>query len=256
MKPKLTFLTSISLLLINIQVIAQTKIYPVTSGEMILSQSSASFTPEFVTQYAGANLAANNVRYTVFFHLGEYIHFDFNNVIGLYSGLAIRNVGMITDETLPQTVSLTESPVQYSDYKIIRRQYTLGIPLALKLGSFGKHLYVFGGAEYEMAFHFKEKYWTGEFDRSGSKTKDKEWFANQTPTFLPSVFGGVQLPHGVNLKFTYYLTDFLDSGYKVSGNSQEGAVFNVSDLSRYAESNVFFISLCLQFRTDAVLKML
>jgi hypothetical protein len=157
---------------------------------------------------------------------------------------------MITDESLPQTVSSAGDSVLYSDFKIIRRQYTLGLPLALKLGSFGKHLYFFGGAEAELAFHFKEKYWTGEFDRDGSKTKEKEWFANQTPAFLPSVFAGMQFPGGVNLKFKYYLTDFLDSDYKVSGNSQEGAIFNVSDLSRYQKSNVFYISLCWQFRTD------
>jgi hypothetical protein len=251
MKSKLTFIISVSLLLLNMQASAQQmKIYPVTSGEMIFSQSSASFTQEFLDQYPNARLAANNVRYTVFFHIGQYIHFDFNNMVGLYSGLAIRNVGMITDESLPQTVSLTGDSSQYTDYKIIRRQYTLGIPLALKLGSFSKHLYFFGGAEAELAFHFKEKYWTGEFDRDDSKTKDKEWFANQTPTILPSVFAGMQFPRGINLKFKYYLTDFLDSGYKVSSNSHEGAIFNVSDLSRYGKSDVFYFSLCWQFRTD------
>jgi hypothetical protein len=60
----------------------------------------------------------------------------------------------------------------------------------------------------------------------------------------------MQFPRGINLKFKYYLTDFLDSGYKVSSNSQEGAIFNVSDLSRYGKSDVFYFSLCWQFRTD------
>ena len=251
MKSKLTFFISASLLLISIQALAQQKkLYSVTSGEMIFSQSSASFTQEFLDQYPNARLAANNVRYTIFFHLGQYIHYDFNNTFGLYSGLAIRNVGMITDETLPQTVASAGDTALYNDYKIIRRQYTLGIPLALKLGSLGKHIYFFGGAEAELAFHFKEKYWTGEFDRDDSKTKEKEWFANQTPAFLPSVFAGVQLPGGFNLKFKYYLTDFLDTSYKVSSNSQEGSTFSVSDLSRYEKSPMFYFSLCWQFKTD------
>lgn len=253
MKSKLAFFIPAILLVINIQVMAQQKkIYPVTSGEMIFSQSSASFTQEFLDQYPGARLASNNIRYTVFFHIGQYIHFDFNNTVGMYSGLAIRNVGLITDEALPQTVSSAGDSVPYNDYKIIRRQYTLGIPLALKLGSFSKNLYFFGGAEAELAFHFKEKYWTGDFDRSDSKTKEKQWFANQTPTILPSVFAGMQFPGGFNLKFKYYLTDFLDSGYKVSSNSQAGSSFNVSDLSRYKKSDVFYISLCWQFRTDEI----
>jgi hypothetical protein len=246
---KIYFLSLLLLGAINIHMIAQ-KLYPVTSGEMIFSQSNTSFTPEFLSQYPGANLASDNVRFTVFFHFGQYIHYDFNNKIGMYTGLAVRNIGMITDETLPQTVTTTGATVNYDDNKIIRRQYTLGIPLAVKLGSFNKHIYFYGGAEYELAFALKEKYWKGNFDRSGSKTKNVQWFSNQTPAFLPSVFAGIQLPEGFNVRFTYYLTDFLDNGYKLSSNSQEGAVFNVSDLSRYKESQVFFVSVCWQFNTS------
>jgi hypothetical protein len=219
---------------------------------MIFSQSQTSFTQAFLDQYPQARLASNNVRYTVFFHLGQYIHMDFGDRFGLYSGLGIRNVGMITDETLPQTVSTTGASVLYTDYKIIRRQYMLGIPLAIKLGSFKNHFYVFGGGEYEMAFHLKEKFWTGSFDRDGSKTKSKEWFSNQTPTFLPSLFAGIQFPRGVNLKFKYYLTNFLNNDYKLSGNSQEGAIFNLSDLTRYQDSQIFYFSLSWQFNTASL----
>jgi hypothetical protein len=129
----------------------------------------------------------------------------------------------------------------------------LGVPLAFKFGSFSKHYYFFGGGEFELALVFKEKYWTGSYDRDGSKTKDVQWFANQTPTFLPSVFAGVQLPGGVNIKFKYYLTDFLNTDYKVSSNSQEGSSFNLSDLSRYQESQLFYVSVCWQFNTADLL---
>lgn len=226
------------------------KLYPVTSGEMIFSQSQSSFTQEFLDQYPDARVAANNVRYTVFFHIGQYIHYDFNDNIGLYSGLSIRNVGMITDETLPQTVTTTGATVLYDDHKIIRRQYMLGLPLAFKVGSFDKHLYLFAGGEYEMAFVLKEKYWTGSFERDGSKTKNVKWFSDQTPTFLPSVFAGVQLPGGVNIRFKYYLKNFLNTDYTVSSNSQEGSTFNLSDLSRYEESQIWYISVCWQFNTS------
>jgi hypothetical protein len=249
MKTKICILIVATLGLFNIPLMAQ-KIYPVTSGEMIFSQSQSSFTSSFVNQYPTAKLVANNVRFTVFFHIGQYIHYDFNNNVGMFSGLAIRNVGMITDETLPQTVSLTNgAAVPYSDYKIIRRQYMLGVPLALKVGAFNNHFYLYGGGEYEMAFHLKEKYWSGTFDREGSKTKNTQWFSNQTPTFLPSVFAGVQLPGGINLKFKYYLTDFLNSDYTTSRNSTEGSTFDLSDLSRYQESQIFSFSLCWQFDT-------
>jgi hypothetical protein len=227
-------------------------VYPVTSGEMIFSQSSTSFTQAFTAQYPGARLAADNVRFTIFLHIGQYIHMDFNNTFGLYSGLGIRNVGMITDETLPQTVSTTGASVLYTDYKIIRRQYMLGLPLAIKVGSFKNHFYVFAGGEYEMAFHLKEKYWTGSFDRDGSKTKSMKWFSNQTPTFFPSLFAGIQFPRGVNLKFKYYLIDFLNTDYKISNNSQEGYTFNPSDLTRYQDSHIVYVSLCWQFDTSVL----
>jgi hypothetical protein len=245
---KVNFLFLIIFGLINAQIMAQ-KIYPVTSGEMIFSQSQSSFTEEFMNQYPGASLSANNVRFTVFFHLGQYIHYDFNDKIGLYSGLGIRNVGMITDETLPQTVGTTDS---YTNYKIIRRQYMLGVPLAFKFGSFKNHFYLFGGGEYELAFVMKEKYWAGSFERDGAKTKTVKWFSNQTPTFLPSLFAGVQLPRGLNIKFKYYMTDFLNTAYKISSNNTAGSIFNVSDLSRYKESQIYYVSICWQFNTSEI----
>ncbi|MCU0377135.1 MAG: outer membrane beta-barrel protein [Bacteroidales bacterium] len=244
MKKRLFFIM-IGFSLISSGIFAQ-NIYPVTGGEMIFSQSTTSFTQDFLDQYPDARVAADNVRWTVFFHFGQYIHYDVNDKFGLYSGLGVRNVGMITDETLPQTVS-EDTP--YEDYKIIRRQYLLGLPLAVKFGSFDKHFYFYGGGEIELAVAFKEKYWTGSFDRDDSKTKSTKWFANQTPTFLPSFFAGVQLPGGVNLKFKYYLNDFLDTDYRVSSNSNEGSSFSVSDLSRYKESQVFYVSVSWQFNT-------
>lgn len=247
---KIKFILAVLLLLTTaIQSFSQSRVYAVTSSEIIFSQSNTTFTDAFLAQYPRASINGDNVRFTMFFHLGQYLHYDFSDKVGLYSGLAIRNVGMITDETLPQTVTLKGAEIIYEDYNIIRRQYTLGLPLAFKFGSFDKHFYLYGGAEYEMAFHLKEKFWTGAFDRSGPKTKKNTWFSNQTPTFMPSVFAGVQMPKGLNLKFKYYLNDFLDNSYKVASNSTEGAIFNVSDLTRYKQSQVFYFSLCWQFET-------
>jgi hypothetical protein len=228
---------------------AQINVHSYTSGEIIFSQSDASFTQEFKDTYSSAQMIGNNVRFTLFFHLGQYWHFDFTDNIGLISGLGIRNVGMITDERLPQFVIDSDNPgnLTYEDYKIIRRQYMLGVPLMVKLGSFNKHFYFFGGAEMEWAFHFKQKYWTGTTDRSGDKTKSTEWFSNRTPNFLPSVVGGVQLPGGLNLRFKYYLTDFLNHDYAVPSNSQAGSTFNVGDLTRYETSQLFYLSVCWQF---------
>ena len=245
MRKKLYLLAIISLGFISIPSMAQ-KVYTETSGELIFSSSQASFSKAFTDKYPGASLISNNVRFTCFFHVAQYLHYNFGNNAGLMTGLGIRNIGMITDETLPQQVS-GDGEVPYAGYKIIRRQYTLGLPLALKFGAFDKHLFFYGGGEYEMAFHFKEKYWEGTDDRSGTKSKDTEWFSSQTPTFLPSVFGGIQFPYGFNVKFKYYLTDFLNNDYKGNGNSVAGSTFDISDQSRYDASNIFYVSLSWQF---------
>ncbi|MBA7529809.1 hypothetical protein ES705_22008 [subsurface metagenome] len=222
------------------------KTYSVTSGEMIFSFSNVEFTDAFLADNPNAEVTKTNLRYTIFFHLGQYWHIDFTNNIGILTGLGMRNVGLISDEKIPETVG---SEVMV-DHKIIRRVYTLGVPLSLKIGSFKNHIYFFGGGEYELAFQYKQKYWKSH-SRSGSKTKENEWFASQTPTFLPSVFGGVQLPGGINIKFKYYLTDFLNHNYS---RTSSGGNFEVGDLTRYKTSQVFYFSLSWQFNTAYITK--
>jgi hypothetical protein len=222
------------------------KIYDVTRWEMIFSSSIVQFNDAFTR--SGAEVTKTDVRFTVFFHLGEYLNFDFGNHFGLYTGLGIRNVGLISDERLPDLVGSN----QLIDYKIIRRLYTAGVPLAFKLGSFSDNLFVFAGGEYELAINYKEKYWTGTQSRTGSKTKSNTWFGDQTPALLPSVFAGVQLPGGVNVKFKYYLDDFLNNSFTKGENTVDGQPYNVSDLTRYKTSQVFYISLSWQIDNNEI----
>ncbi|MDP4187922.1 MAG: hypothetical protein Q8905_07750 [Bacteroidota bacterium] len=160
------------------------KPYRLSSGEIIFS-------------YADVNNNGKDInsilRFTCFFHAGEYWHFDFDNHKGLYTGLAIRNVGLITKE---------------DSLKTKRRSYTLGIPLAFKIGDFKNNSYFYAGGEYEWLFNYKEKTFKG-----GNKTKFSEWFSNRTHTFIPSVFAGIQFPNGFNLKFKYYLNNFLNKNF-------------------------------------------
>ncbi len=168
---------------------AQKKYYR-TSGEYIFSFS---------------NVSKNNVtidskmRFSFFFHLGEYFNYDFNNKIGLYSGLGIRNIGIITNE---------------EDILIKRRSYSAGIPIAFKFGTFNKNSFIYAGSEYEYLFHYKEKSYTDE-----GKITHKKWGSNITNTFLPSVFAGIQFKRGINFKFKYYLDNFLNSQYTEKENN-------------------------------------
>ena len=197
-------------------------IYPISSGELLFQFGDVELT--------NSNVTNEPVRFTMFLHLGQYWHFDIGDHIGFYTGTALRNVGFIYDEDIPQ--------------KTVRRSYMVGIPLALKLGSFKNHIYIFGGGEYELLFHYKGKRWYSN-DREGKKIKDREWFSDKTELFVPSFFAGIQFPGGVNLKFKYYLGDFLNLdyvGYDLGNN-------NVA-FSDYTRLNLFYISLSWQFRTD------
>ena len=97
-----------------------------------------------------------------------------------------------------------------------------------------------------MLFHYKAKRWYSN-EREGTKVKDSEWFSNKTKLFVPSVLAGIQFPGGVNIKFKYYLGDFLNLDYV--GNDLGNSNVSFSD---YTKLNVFYISLSWQFRTDKV----
>lgn len=238
MKNKFTqALLAIACIFAGLQSYGQTDVYTVTSGELIFQWADLSFTPEHIAA-TGDEQVANPLRFTAFFHLGQYVHMDFTDNFGLFSGLAVRNIGIISDERL--NMGTTDSP-DIRNFKIVRRTYTVGLPLALKFGSFDDHFYFFAGGEIELAFAFKEKYWESH-SRSGAKTKEVTWFGDQTPTFMPSVFAGVQLPGGVNVKFKYYINDFLNHDFKNPNNK-------VSDLTRYESTQSVYISMSWQFKT-------
>jgi len=195
---------------------AQSDVYTVSSGELIFNWADVEMNDENVS---------TNMRFTAFLHLGQYVHVDFNDALGLYSGLALRNVGFIAQD---DALGIEKEK---------HRSYTLGVPIALKLGSFRNHFYIFGGAEYELLFHYKYKYWV-----NGDKYKTSEWFSNRTNRFVPSVFAGVQLPKGMNIKFKYYLDDFLNNSFKKGDDPR-------NDYSRFGKTQMFYVSLSWQFNT-------
>jgi hypothetical protein len=190
---KKLFFTGFFFFLLTLFLSAQTDIY-------------FSFENEFLFQ--GASIKShgdkmnNNMRFTIFFNTGTNVHFDIFSWGGLYTGLAIRNMGYIQDEVPDPDID-----------KIKRRSYTLGLPLAVKVGKMEKVIF-FAGGEYEWLFHYKEKHFTGDV-----KSVYKDWFSNRTKHFMPSVFAGVQFGNGVNLKAKYYLSNFLNEDY-VNSNGE------------------------------------
>jgi hypothetical protein len=138
-------------------------------------------------------------RFTCFFHGQSLIHFDKSEGFGLFSGISIRNVGFIYDES--------------ASVRKKYRTYNVGIPLGIKIGDLD-NLYIYGGYELELPINYKEKTFINE------KKEDKfnVWFSNRTPAIYNTFFVGVRLPHGLSLKFKYYATPFFNQNYSQSVN--------------------------------------
>jgi hypothetical protein len=181
-------------------------VYTVSGGEIIFQSARVE---------QNGNDINTNLRFTVFFHAGEYLHLDMGDHIGMFSGIGIRNVGLITEE---------------NHIKTKYRTYNLGVPLAIKAGSFKKNAFIFAGAEYELMMQYKQKTFEG-----GSKTKYTSWFSARTPHFIPSAFAGIQFPVGVQIKFRYYLENYLNESYAGINKSQ-----------------VWYISLSYQIRNNRI----
>jgi hypothetical protein len=200
------------------------KVYMSTGGEIILSGADVVFNGSEVN---------NNMRFTIFFHLQQQVNFDLTNNVGLYTGLGIRNVGLIMEDYYQNVgYDVDQSHPDYNkNTKVKHRSYALGFPIAVRLGSFDKNFFVYGGAEYEWMFHYKQKKFI-----DGAKYKFKEWTSDRVNPWIPSWFAGVQFPGGFNLKFKYYLDDFLNKDF-VGQDFGENV-----DYSQFESTGIWYIS--------------
>ena len=202
-----------------------TDIYMSSGGEIILSGADVGFNGTDVN---------TNMRFTLFFHLQTQVNFDFSDNIGLYTGFAIRNVGLIMEDyyqNVGYDVDQTD-PNYNKNTKIKHRSYAMGFPIAIKLGSFDDNFFAYGGLEYEWMFHYKQKKFI-----DGEKYKFTQWNSDRVNTWIPSWFVGLQFPGGINLKFKYYMNDFLNKDFT-------GQDFGVDvDYSQFESSGIWYISL-------------
>ena len=84
----------------------------------------------------------NIPRFTVFVNIGANFNYDLNRYFGLFTGINIKNIGLITKEN--------------DSLKLKRRVYTLGVPLGFKIGDVGKgRIFFFAGGSYDLAFNYK-----------------------------------------------------------------------------------------------------
>lgn len=188
------------------------KPYYSVGGEMIFSWA------DMTDQGQEAN---SLMRWAPVFNLQSFVNSDLSPHFGIFSGLAIRNVGYIYDNY--------RDPVTENIYKKKFRTYNLAIPAGIKIGNLSK-MFFYGGYEIEFPFVYKEK----TFDDGDKIDKITGWFSNRTESFQHGVLAGIQFPEGINLKFKYYFSEFHNQDFTDSaGNKPYGGL----------ESHVFYFSL-------------
>jgi hypothetical protein len=137
-----------------------------------------------------------------FLNIGLTLNYDFSNVVGVYTGLNIKNIGFIEkDHTVDSTIK--------------RRAYTVGIPVGIKIGNMGGRKFVYLGGGVDLPFNYKEKHYV----RRGNKDKFNEWFSERTPTIMPYAFIGASFHPGFTVKLQYYPQNFLNPDYLEEGTT-------------------------------------
>ena len=161
------------------------------------------------------------LRWTPFFNIQTMVNSDLSDKFGIFSGLAIRNVGYIYD-------GYTDPATQVI-YKKKFRSYNLGIPIGFKIGNLD-NMFLFGGYEVEFPFLYKEK----TFDGTDKINKTTGWFSKRQELFQHGFLVGIQFPRGPSIKFKYYLSEFHNQDFQDSAGTKPYAGL---------ESNIFYFSL-------------
>jgi hypothetical protein len=197
---------------ITVTGMCQAKTYFSSGGEMIFS--FAAITDHGVSQ-------STPMRWAPVFNIQTMFNADFSDRMGLFSGLAVRNVGYIYDNY--------KDPANEAIYKKKFRSYNLAVPLGVKIGNLNK-MFVYGGYEVELPFLYKEK----TFDGGDKINTITGWFSDRQQLFQHGFLVGIQFPYGLNLKFKYYLSEFHNQNYA-----------DGSGIKPYAglKANVFYFSL-------------
>lgn len=167
----------------------------------------------------------NIPRFTLFFNVGSNFNKDFSKNFGVFTGINIKNIGLISKPA--------------DSLKLKQRVYTIGIPVGIKIGDVTSgSFFFFAGGEIDMAVNYKEK----QFVDGDKVHKFNEWFSDRTPLLMPSLFAGFRINPGFGLKVQYYPQNFFNQDFKTkdkAGNS----VYPYKNL----EANMVFVTLGYNF---------
>ena len=168
---------------------------------------------------------SSTLRWAPVINLQSFINRDLNRHFGVFTGIAVRNVGYIYDNYT--------DPSDANVYKKKFRSYNIGVPLGIKIGNLD-NLFFYAGYEVELPFLYKEK----TFDAGDKITTITGWFSDREELFQHGFLVGFQLPRGFNLKFKYYLSEFHNRDFT-----------DAYGIKPYAglKSNIYYFSLNIPF---------
>jgi len=197
---------------LGVNAVAQNrKTYTTTSAEWIFSYAT--------TDINGSD-KGTRLRFSPVFNVQTTLNKDLGRKFGLFSGIAVRNIGLIYD-------------VPNSSEKKKFRSYNIGIPFGFKLGNVNK-TYLIGGYELELPVNYKEKTFIDE----RKVDKFNVWFSKRTPPMMHSVFLGFQTSKGTSIKFKYYMSNFFNEGFQSTDH-----LGNLYKPFQNFEAHVFYVSL-------------
>ena len=158
--------------------------YVATGAELIFSSGSlVSDSLAFETKW----------RFSFFPHVQQQYHYNFNKAIGFYTGFSIINLGF-------KNTAVTND----INFELRQRSMSLGIPLALKLGSMKNGNFIALGASAELMFHYKYKIYEDK-----KKSKQSDWLDPHMNLFNYALFIDLRNKIGGYIRFKYYVNGFL-----------------------------------------------
>jgi hypothetical protein len=191
-------------------------IYTATGTELIFS---------FARVSVDSFTVDNKLRFSLFPHIQQQYHFNFNKTFGIYFGISLINIGFRNEFTHEN---------QNTTFELRQRALAFGIPLAVKLGNMKNGNFIALGATAEIMTQYKYKYYY-----QGEKTKNTAWFSDKVNIFNPSVFVDLRNNTGGYIRLKYYLFDFLSekpTSYSVSGQTE---IFTLTP----RQSSLFYLAL-------------
>lgn len=241
MKFKFTFFTLLLVMVGTLQAQVSDTLFNNNKKEGIYRTSSGELIFSLVDMEVNGETVDPVLRFSAFFHFMEQWNFDIGDHFGFQAGIAMRNVGFITRDDPIRIQEHADLIDGDDEVDIKRRSYSLGIPIGLKIGKLNNGAFFFGGVEPELMFHYKEKL----FVNGDKDDKYNEWFSDRVNLINPSVYAGIQFKGGINLRFKYYLLDFLNTDYEEVMNGKPNFPYeNVS-------SQMFYISVSAGLLPDS-----